>query len=97
MIGPMIDKFNMVGSTNLPGNVSRPGPGSAVGEVARPARQQAISGYHATREVENQARVTRPMDGPEVLRARDKLNRHLDADKPLRHDVPRGFYINIRV
>jgi hypothetical protein len=37
------------------------------------------------------------MDGPEVRRAVDKLNRVLDSGRPLRHDVPRGFYLNLRV
>ncbi len=97
----MNDNFNVVGSTNLPGNVPRNLPktsqGNTADAVARPERQQALSGYHASREVENQARVTRPMDDPEFHRAIDRLNRHLDSEKPLRHDVPRGFYLNIRI
>jgi len=93
----MNDNINLVGSTNLPGNAPNKLQGNVAGKVARPERQQAISGYSASREVENQARVTKPMEGSEFCRMVDRLNRLLDSGKPLRHDVPRGFYLNIRV
>jgi hypothetical protein len=60
-------------------------------------RQQALSGYEASKEVDRQARITKPMDEPEFRNALVKLNRNLDLNKPLRDDVPRGFYLNIRV
>jgi len=60
-------------------------------------RQQALSGYEASKEVDRQARITKPMDEPEFRNALVKLNRNLDPNKPLRDDVPRGFYLNIRV
>ncbi len=62
-----------------------------------PVRQQAMTGYEASREVENRARVTQPMNDPEFKNAMMRLNRDLEADAPLRHDVPRGFYLNVRV
>ena len=62
-----------------------------------PVRQQAMTGYEASREIENRARVTLPMNDPEFKNAVTRLNRDLDADAPLRHDVPRGYYLNIRV
>jgi len=37
------------------------------------------------------------MDEPAFRRALDKLNQTLDNNKPLRDDVPRGYYLNIRV
>jgi len=60
-------------------------------------RQQALSGYEASKEVDRQARITKPMDEPAFRRALRKLDQTLEVDKPLRKDVPRGFYLNIRV
>ena len=62
-----------------------------------PVRQQAMTGYQASREIENRARVTLPMNDPEFKNAVMRLNRDLEADAPLRHDVPRGYYLNLRV
>ena len=65
------------------------------------ARQQALSGYEASKEVDRQARITKPMDEPAFRRALDKLNHSLDKaaarGTPLRDDVPRSFYLNNRV
>lgn len=60
-------------------------------------RQQALSGYEASKEVDRQARITKPMDEPAFRRALDKLSQTLDSNRPLRDDVPRGFYLNIRI
>jgi hypothetical protein len=60
-------------------------------------RQQALSGYEASKEVDRQARITKPMDEPEFRHALAKLNQVLDTSSTLREDVPRGFYLNIRV
>tara|TARA_B100000475_G_scaffold184372_1_gene152602 strand:- start:229 stop:474 length:246 start_codon:yes stop_codon:yes gene_type:complete len=60
-------------------------------------RKKALSGYEASKEVDRQARNTKPMDEPAFRRALAKLDQTLDANKPLREDVPRGFYLNIRV
>ena len=62
-----------------------------------PVRQQAMTGYEASREIENRARVTLPMNDPEFKNAMTRLNRDLEADGPLRHDVPRGYYLDVRV
>ncbi len=81
----MTDDYRSVGATvqplRYPGNF----------------RKQALSGYEASKEVDRQARITKPMDEPAFRRALAKLDQSLDADKPLRDDVPRGFYLNIRV
>ena len=61
------------------------------------SRKQELSGYEASKEVDRQARITKPMDEPAFRRALAKLDQTLDADKPFRDDVPRGFYLNIRV
>ena len=61
------------------------------------SRKQALSGYEASKEVDRQARITKPMDEPAFRRALAKLDQTLGADKSFRNDVPRGFYLNIRV
>jgi len=37
------------------------------------------------------------MEDPELQRAAAKLDQRLASGKPLRDDVPRGFYLNVRV
>lgn len=54
-------------------------------------------GYREAREVEIRAAVTRPEDSPPLRAALVRLDRVLSSGKPLREDVPRGFYLNIRV
>ncbi len=54
-------------------------------------------GYHAAREVKTRAAVTRANDNPQQRKAVLRLNRVLDANRPLSKDVPRGFYLNIQV
>ena len=61
------------------------------------SRPEAFSGYRAGQEAAGSARVTAPMDGADFQNALKKLTRVIDAGKPLRHDVPRGFYLNLRV
>ena len=78
---------------NLSNNITRTG----ISAAREPVRQHAMAGYEASREVGNRARVTLPMNDPEFKNAVTRLNRDLDADAPLRHDVPRGYYLNLRV
>jgi len=60
-------------------------------------RADALGGYGSANEVARQAAMTQPMNGADFERAVKKLNRVLDAGTELRNDVPRGFYLNIRV
>ena len=75
--------------------VSSPAANAAGSPAAN--RPDGISGYRAGQELEGRARISAPMDGPEFCRALEKLGRVMDAGQPLRHDVPRGFYLNLRV
>ena len=74
-------------SANAPNTVSGPGA----------SRAEAFSGYRAGQEAAGSARVSAPMDGADFQNALKKLTRVMDAGKPLRHDVPRGFYLNLRI
>lgn len=62
---------------------------SATGQVPR--------GYREVSEVRMRAALTRSNPNDEAGRAMARLARTLDAGQPLRTDVPRGFYLNIRV
>ena len=83
----------MIHGLTLPKNK----PQTVMRAARAPVRQQAMTGYEASREVGNRARVTQPMNDPEFKNAVTRLNRDLEADSPLRHDVPRGYYFNVRV
>ena len=60
-------------------------------------RAEALGGYGTANDVARQAALTQPMNGAEFERAVNRLNKVLDAGTELRGDVPRGFYLNIRV
>ena len=63
-----------------------------------PARAQgALSGYQSGQEVGQQAKVSKPMGGAEFRSALARLDQAVSDDKPFRTDVPRGYYLNIRV
>lgn len=53
--------------------------------------------YQAGRDVKVRASVLRDPDTTENRSAITRLDRFLSQDKPLREDVPRGFYLNILV
>lgn len=65
--------------------------------VAPTETQPRPRGYREAREVEVRAAVTRPDESPQTRAALVRLDRLLSKGTPLREDVPRGFYLNIRV
>ena len=89
----MSDDFPLAGNLRANQLPAKSSP-QAIGNARAPG---GISGYQSGQEVEKQARVSKPMDGPEFRRALDRLDQAAGADKPFRTDVPRGFYLNIRV
>jgi hypothetical protein len=60
-------------------------------------RAEALGGYGTANDMARQAAATQPMNGSEFQRAVGRLTKTLDANEPMRTDVPRGFYLNIRV
>jgi hypothetical protein len=60
-----------------------------------PLRGPSASGYGRQGQVTSTP--NQPMANDEFQRAVDKLNRTLDSGVDLRTNVPRGFYLNIRV
>lgn len=51
----------------------------------------------AVHEVRARAAAVRQDTTPEEREGLTRLNRILGQNRPLRRDVPRGFYLNIRV
>ncbi len=62
-----------------------------------PAERSGIYQGDAVREVRARAAAVRQDTTPEEREGLTRLNRILGQDRPLRRDVPRGFYLNIRV
>ena len=54
-------------------------------------------GYQEGDAVKVRASVSREGDTNETRSALSRLDRHLSQGQPLRGDVPRGYYLNIRV
>jgi len=80
-------------------NVSTPavhpsvqGTGVAVG--ARPA---ANKGYADAGDVTRRANVLNAGETPQNQASLSRLDRILSSGQPLRGDVPRGFYLDLRV
>ena len=53
--------------------------------------------YKAAHRVKARASVTRPAESPEIRKSVTRLNSILASGRPLDGDMPRGFYLNIRV
>ncbi|MHA1597418.1 MAG: hypothetical protein ACTSV1_01740 [Alphaproteobacteria bacterium] len=54
-------------------------------------------GYQSADEVRNRAAVTNATESPHERRALTRLDKALDAKRPPQTDVPRGYYLDIRV
>jgi predicted secreted protein len=72
-----------VNFSNLPALAPTQGPDSYRTETVREATARAAS--------------VRQDTSPEERDGLTRLNRILGQDRPLRRNVPRGFYLNIRV
>ena len=70
--------------------------------ITKPGTDLAIrrpSGYQAesVREVKARAESIQQNTTPEELDGLKRLNRILGQDRPLKDNVPRGYYLNIRI
>jgi len=63
-----------------------PRPGSSVGQ-----------GYVDVGEVTRRAGVLSSVETPQNQASLNRLNRVLSSGQPLRGDVPRGFYLDLKV
>ena len=66
-------------------------------QTASPVRQQGLSGDQVSREVERATHVSEPMSDFEFKVAIERLSKNLSSERPFRHDVPRGYYLNVRI
>jgi hypothetical protein len=67
-----------------------------------PARAIALTserprGYSSAEQVRNRAAVTNPNETPHERRALNRLDKVLDNVTAPRADVPRGYYLDIKV
>ncbi len=65
-------------------------PPSVVGKHPRWENQTPVA------EKKN-AKASEPMSDPEFRVAIERLKMKLSSEQSLRHDVPRGYYLNLRV
>jgi len=54
-------------------------------------------GYSSAEEVRNRAAVSNPNETPRERRALNRLDKTLSNVNPPRKDVPRGYYLDIKV
>ena len=54
-------------------------------------------GYREAHQVRVRAAATRSSDTPALQKAMTRLDRIMLSGRPLRGDVPRGYYLNIKV
>ena len=66
--------------------------GNVISELTGPLRS-----LQTAQDAKTLASVTETTPPDEETKAFDRLNKLLDGDQPVRGDVPRGFYFNIRV
>lgn len=62
-----------------------------------PAERPGAYQAEAVREVRARAAAVRQDTTPKEREGLTRLNHILGQNRPLRRDVPRGFYLNIRV
>lgn len=60
-------------------------------------RASAPKGYSFAEEVQRRANVSGDEDSPQNQASLQRLKRVLDSGQPLRGDVPRGFYLDLKV
>ncbi|MEE8352073.1 MAG: hypothetical protein V3R37_07800 [Rhodospirillales bacterium] len=61
------------------------------------AKRPSVYRSEQAREVNARAASVTQDSTPEELNGLKRLNRILSKDQPLRDNVPRGFYLNIRI
>ncbi|MBL4615437.1 MAG: hypothetical protein JKY27_11275 [Magnetovibrio sp.] len=77
-------------------NVSTPIVRPSVSGGARSASSHRAA-YADAGDVSRRANVLNTAESPENQSSLNRLDRALSSDQPLRGDVPRGFYLNIKV
>ncbi len=73
------------------------GVGNINASVTPVAKRPSVYQSESIREVRARARSIRQETSPEERDGLTRLNRILGADEPLSDNVPRGFYLNIKI
>lgn len=61
------------------------------------SRASAPQGYSFAEEVSRRANVMSDQDSPHNQASLKRLKRALESGQPLRGDVPRGFYLDLKL
>lgn len=77
--------------------ISTPVVAPSVQEGQRGKRASAPKGYSFAEEVSRRANVMGDEESPQNRASLKRLDRALHSGQPLRGDVPRGFYLDLRV
>ena len=70
---------------------------SVQGAGAGGARPAAAKGYGNAGDVSRRANVLNNVETPQNQASLNRLDRILSSGQPLRGDVPRGFYLDLKV
>lgn len=60
-------------------------------------RPSAPKGYSFSEEVQRRANVQSDGESPQNQASLSRLKRMMDSGQPLRGDVPRGFYLDLKI
>jgi len=85
----------MADITNVSTPVVRPSTQGSGGQ--RRARPVAAKGYVDAGEVTRRANVLNSVETPQNQASLNRLGRVLSSGQPLRGDVPRGYYLDLKV
>jgi len=86
----------MADITNVSTPVVRPSTSTATQGSARPSASHRAAFVNAD-EVSRRANVINEIDSPQNVASLNRLDRILSSGQPLRGDVPRGFYLDLKV
>jgi len=86
----------MADITNVSTPVVRPSSSTAAQGGARPSASHRAAFVNAD-EVSRRANVLNNVETPQNQASLNRLDRALSSGQPLRGDVPRGFYLDLKV
>lgn len=87
----------MVDITRLPTQMARISNGTSNGTTVGGTQSSAPQGYSFAQEVQRRANVQGDGESPQNQASLSRLKRILDSGQPLRGDVPRGFYLDLKI
>ena len=72
-------------------------PAQQTGDAEESSAPPPPKGYREVGDVERRAGVMNTAESPENIASLGRLDRALGSGQPLRGDVPRGYYLSLKV